>query len=449
MRTSVSNKKAALICVGSELLRGKPNTHVLALSQALRSTRLELAEERTLPDDLGRLTDAIREALTRHDVIIVTGGLGPTFDDLTREAAARACGRSLAISAALLKEIRRKFRRARYKKMPPANARQAELLEGAFPIPNAVGTAPGQWLDLTFPSPADRRERVGVRARLVPSSQPSPGTLAGRRRILVLLPGPPRELVPMLDRYVMPRLRKLFPARNTAEAHLHFAGVPESLVDDKIRPIIGPASDAQFTILAHLGLVDLDIFVSGKTRSAAHRRLGRLVRQIRRAVGPSFYGQDEDYPLEKVVQDRFLRRKATLAVAESCTGGMLSQRLTDVPGSSRYFLGGVVAYSNDVKMAFLGVPAEVLKEHGAVSSETASAMARGIRDAFASDWGLSITGIAGPGGGTPRKPVGSVYIGLAGPKSVTVKGFRFNGSRDAVRARSVVVALDMLRLIYL
>lgn len=415
-----SRAQWCLICVGSELLRGKINTHSSELARRLAGIGLELAEENTFGDDLAPLAEGIGRALRRHAVVIVTGGLGPTFDDLTREAAASATGRRLFRSAALLAGIRRKFKRARYR-MPPANARQADLLEGAIPIPNRVGTAPGQWLDLKPP-------------------------------LLILLPGPPSELHPMVETFVVPRLKEAFPAPPSAEAHLHFVGVPESVVDQRVRPLIARAEKAaggqvRFTILAHLGLVDLDVFVSAASPARARRIRDAIAARVRRRMGDRLYGMDSDYPLEKVVGDLLRRKKKTLAVAESCTGGWLAKRLTDIPGASDYFLGGVVSYGNQAKRALLGVPASRLKRHGAVSRSVAAAMADGVRRRLGSQIGLGITGIAGPAGGAPRKPVGLVYIGLsAGPRTRAYE-FHFSGSRQAIRQRSVLAALDLLRTI--
>jgi len=404
--------------VGSELLRGKINTHVSTLARTLASIGLELSAERTVGDDPAELTRLIHQALQESAIVLVTGGLGPTFDDVTREAAAEACGRRLVVSRALLRDIERKFRKAKYRHMPPANQRQADLIEGARAILNKVGTAPGQWLDLGS-------------------------------RVLILLPGPPSELNPMLEDSVLPLLKKTFPAIPVAEAHLHFVGVPESIVDDRIRPIIAEEEDVQFTILAHLGLVDFDIFVSDPSRPKACRRLARIVRKIRAVMGQAFYGMDRDYPLEKIIAEVFTQRKATLSVAESCTGGMLAKRLTDIAGSSSYFQGGVISYSNAVKNVVLSVPEATIRKHGAVSREVALAMASGIRTTLCSTWGLGITGIAGPSGGTPAKPVGLVYLGLEGPGIRKTLEMRFRGSRDAIRQRAVIAALDLLRQIYL
>ncbi|MFA5976125.1 MAG: CinA family nicotinamide mononucleotide deamidase-related protein [Elusimicrobiota bacterium] len=417
-----SKTSVALICVGSELLRGKPNTHASTLASRLASIGLELSEENTFGDEPGPLTEGIRRALLKHAVVIITGGLGPTFDDISREAASAATGRSLRLSKKLLKKVRQKFRRAHYR-MPPANARQAELLEGADVIPNNVGTAPGQWL--------------GLRPR----------------QVLILLPGPPSELHPMLEDFVLPHLKKAFPAQPVAEAHLHFVGLPESVVDHRVRPIIQRVEKIMggqvgFTILAHLGLVDFDVFATAATRLRAIQIRDRIVTDVRRRMGKNFYGMDPDSSLEVVTGNIFRHQKATLAVAESCTGGWLGRCLTKIPGSSRYFLGGVIAYSNKAKTRLLRIPVGLLKRYGAVSRPVAAAMAKGVRRCLGSQVGLSITGIAGPDGGTPRKPVGLVYIGVSSRKTTRTYAYRFFGSREAIRQRAVIAALDILRTVF-
>jgi len=408
-----------LICVGSELLRGKINTHTATLARRLQPLGITLAREESIPDDQVALTAAIRRGLAQYPLVIVTGGLGPTFDDLSREAAAEASGRPLIRSAALLRGLKAKFHKARYRAMPPMNARQADVMRGAEILPNGFGTAPGQWLEW------------------------SPG------KILILLPGPPRELKPMLD-IVLARLRRVFKTRPRVERHLHFVGIPESRADQKIRPLIRrysrtPGVQVDFTILAHLGLVDFDIFVEADRARHATRMADTIVKAIQQRLCRYFYGLGERHTLERAVGDALLAARATVSVAESCTGGLLSAQLTELPGSSVYFLGGVVAYSNRMKETQLEVPAELLARHGAVSAPVARAMAQGIRARVDSTYGIGITGIAGPGGGTKDKPVGLVFIALATPQRTRVQKFLFTGARDVVRARAVTAALDLLR----
>jgi len=432
--------QSLLICVGSELLRGKVNTHASTLARRLLSVGVELAQEQTVADDVNALTQAIRQGLGTFPLVFVTGGLGPTFDDVSREAAASATQCPLERSPKILQELTTKFRKARYKKMPPMNARQADVLRGARVIPNGFGTAPGQWLQ--------RQWKVESEVWRVKDKGLLPLTFHPLQT-LVLLPGPPRELKPMLEEFVIPELRKAYKARPRAEGHLHFVGIPESLADQKIRPIIKryekkSGLHVDFTILAHLGLVDFDVFVEAASPRLAHSAMQAIVSAIQKRLKNFCYGLNDNYPLEKVVGHLLGQHKKTLSVAESCTGGLLAAQLTEIAGSSDYFLGGVVAYANRIKENQLGVAADMLRHKGAVSAEVAVAMAQGIRARLHSDYGIGITGIAGPGGGTPEKPVGLVFIALSTPRQTVVKEFRFSSARDVVRQRATTAALEML-----
>ncbi len=407
------------MCVGSELLRGKINTHASTLARRLASVGLTLDAEQTVADTLPELTLAIRQALRTSQIVFVTGGLGPTFDDLTREAAAAATGRRLIPTRSILLDIQKKFKRARYRRMPATNARQADVLEGARVIANPNGTAPGQWLALPD-------------------------------KVLILLPGPPRELHPMLEADVLPALRRAFSVLPRVEAHLHFVGVGESAVDERLRPLMDRAQRERgvhidFTILAHLGLVDFDIFVTSASRAKAQAVLHPLVAQITCEMGDAFYGLDKDYPLSRAVGNLLLKKKETVAFAESCTGGMVASRMTDIAGSSRYVLGGVVAYDNRIKSEVIYVPQVLLAKHGAVSRPVALAMAQGVRKHFGATWGVSLTGIAGPGGGSAKKPIGLVYMAVVSEDKQVCKEYRFHGDRDAIRQRAVTQVLDLLR----
>jgi len=411
---------ARLICVGSELLRGKINTHASTLSRRLMALGIPLVHEQSLPDDQAVLTDVIRQALGQHDLVMVTGGLGPTFDDLSREAAADATGKRLIRSAALVRTIQAKFRKARYKSMPPANLRQADLMDGAESIFNSHGTAPGQWLELSG-------------------------------KVLILLPGPPRELIPMLDAFVIPRLKKTFHSRPRAEGHLHFSGIAESVADDKIRPILKRIKPSRgtvidYTILASPGLVDFDVFVESDSAKVSQKCCNRVIKAVRASLRDACFGENDEYPLEKVIGHQLTQRRWTLAVAESCTGGLLAGKLTDAAGSSSFFRGGTVVYANEAKTELLGVDPSLIRKEGAVSEPVARAMADSIRRRLKSTLALSITGIAGPDGGTPEKPVGLVFIGLSTPRGTAVRRFQFSGARDSIRTRSVIAALDWLRL---
>jgi nicotinamide-nucleotide amidase len=406
-----------LLCVGTELLDGNHDSHRRTLALRLRAAGLRLAREGILPDDAEALARAVRAALTRCDALLVCGGLGPTFDDVTREAVARALGRDLVFSPPLYAGIRRKFARLKAG-LPRENRRQAFLVRGAEPLPNRVGSAPGQLIVL---------ERPG-----------------GRPQTVALLPGPPREMAPMFDASVMPRLRRAYGTPGGASLSLHLCGLPESSADEKLRPLVrraGPGLD--FTILSGAGQVDLHAFASGP---GARGRIARCRRRALRLVGSHVFGED-GATLESAVGALLRRRGLTLAAAESCTAGLLCGRLTSVPGSSAYFLGGVLAYHDSVKKGVLGVRPATLARGGAVSAAVAREMARGARRLTGADLAVSITGIAGPSGSGPGKPVGLVFAALAGPgRSVMSRRWMFSGDREAVRQRAVAAALRLLWL---
>lgn len=408
---------AALVCVGSELLAGQVNTHQAWLSVRLRRAGFEVVGEESVPDDMDALRDALRRALARADAVIVCGGLGPTFDDLTREAAAAALGRRLRFAPRLWTRIARRF--ARYRSpIPEENKRQAEVIAGAEVLPNATGSAPGQFL----------------RARI-----------RGRARTLTLLPGPGSEMTPMFERFALPRLKRAH-AGGGATAHLsvRLAGVPESVADESLDATRARWPQARFTILSSGGEVSFHAALRARDARTARAARARLRREVLAAVGEFAYGEGDD-TLESVLGARLARRGLTLAAAESCTGGLLGGRVTAVPGSSAWFKGGVVAYSNDLKRRLLGVPARVLAMRGAVSAESAAAMAEGVRRAARADLGVAVTGIAGPGGGTKDKPVGLVFVALSGPgRKRKVRRLKLHGTREAVRQRSAAAALVLL-----
>jgi nicotinamide-nucleotide amidase len=403
--------KAALVCVGSELLAGQVNTHQAWLSVRLIRAGFEMTGEASVPDDVTMIAAALRRALAEADAVVVCGGLGPTFDDLSREAAAKALGRRMTFRPALWRVILKRF--ARYKmKVPDENKRQAMVLAGADVLDNPNGSAPGQ-------------------------------RLRAKGRTLILLPGPSSEMYPMFEA-VLPRLardhaRGVFPA----EFSVRLSGVPESIADEKLDPVRARWPRARFTILASGGEVSFHAASPERSRAAALAARARLRREILAAVGEYAHGEG-DATLEAALGGRLKKRRLTLAVAESCTGGLLGSRLTSVPGSSAYFLGGIIAYANAVKIRRLGVPARLLARRGAVSAESAAALARGARRALGADVGVSITGVAGPGGGTKTKPVGLVYVAVSGPgRAEAVKRLEIHGPRDAVRARAVTAALRL------
>ncbi|MBI5882551.1 MAG: CinA family nicotinamide mononucleotide deamidase-related protein [Elusimicrobia bacterium] len=412
-----------LLCAGSELLKGQLNTHVPRISLLLAGRGLALSREATLPDDRAGLAREIRSALDRSDALIVSGGLGPTFDDVTREAAADALGLGLRFRPAILGRIKARFKRLGLR-MPAENRRQAFVLSGAEVLVNKGGTAPGQLLTLP------------------------PGNGSGSRRIrtLVLLPGPFRELAPILEAQVLPRLKKRYAPRSVTERlSLHLAGIPESAADEKLSNLVATAGPGlSFTILSYPGQVDFHAYAIAKTSRQARAVLGRVRRKALAAVGRHVLWEGEA-PLEAEVGRALTARRLTLAAAESCTGGMLASRLTDIPGASAFFLGGVTTYADALKKDLLRVRPKTLRRHGAVSRECCREMAEGIRRRTGCSLGLSVTGIAGPAGGTRSKPVGLVYIGVAGPGSkTTVHELRLSGDRGFIRTRATTRALQLL-----
>jgi nicotinamide-nucleotide amidase len=408
-----------LICVGSELLDGRADAHRTALALRLGAAGLRLRRQAILPDDADVLAAEVRTALRRCDALVVCGGLGPTFDDLTREAVALALGRELVFSPRLYAGIRRKFARFATK-LPRENRRQAFLVRGAAALANRVGSAPGQVI-------------------VLPRPQGAPQTVA-------LLPGPPHEMAPMLDAELMPSLRRRY-ARglHAARLDLHLCGLPESAADERLQPLIRQAgSELDFTILSGPGRVDFHVFARSASARRTRELIARCRRQALRLLGDHVFGEGSA-TLESAVGGLLRRRRLSLAVAESCTAGLLAGRLTSVPGSSSYFQGGVLAYHDAVKRGLLGVKAATLSHQGAVSAACAREMAAGARRVVSADIGVAITGIAGPSGGTAAKPVGLVFAAIAGPGgAVAVGRWNFSGDREVVRQRAVAAVLRLL-----
>jgi nicotinamide-nucleotide amidase len=408
----VRTPKAALVCVGSELLAGQVNTHQAWLSVRLRRAGFDMMGEASVPDDAALIASAMRRALASADAVIVCGGLGPTFDDITREAAARALVRRLDFKPALWKKILARFARYRMK-VPEENKRQAQVIAGAEVLDNPNGSAPGQ-------------------------------RLRARGKTLILLPGPPTEMYPMFERSVLPRLiRDHARGVHLAEFSVRLSGVPESVADEKLDPVRARWPNARFTILASGGEVAFHAASREKSAAAARAARVRLRREILDAVGEFAHGV-ADQTLEFALGASLKKRRLTVAVAESCTGGLLGGRITSAAGSSAWFKGGIIAYANSVKIRQLGVPARIIARRGAVSAECAAAMAAGVRRALRADIGVSITGVAGPGGGTKEKPVGLVFVAVSGPgRASSSRRLEINGPRDSVRSRAVTAALRL------
>lgn len=406
--------KAELLAIGSELLGPlRSETNSLWLTERLLDAGVEVKARLTLADDARLLESAFRAALARADVVIATGGLGPTADDLTREALAAATSRGLRRDQAIVDALRARF--ARYgRPMSDKNLQQADVVEGAEVLQNPRGTAPGQLL-----------EHEG--------------------RLAVLLPGPPGEMKPMFDEQVLPRLRALAGATRVVRRRvLKIAGMPESGVDEVAAPVYSRFANPVTTILGAPGQVELHLVAHGDGEADAESRIEELARLLRDALPGRIFSED-GRELPRVVADLLRERSLTLALAESCTGGLLAARLTEVPGVSAVLERAVVTYANQAKVEALGVAPTLLDAHGAVSEEVAAAMAEGVMKAARSDVAVAITGIAGPDGGTPEKPVGLVYVAIRGAAGTRVRRNHFPGGRELVRLQATQVALEMLR----
>ena len=402
--------RAELVSTGSELLSGRTlNSHARSLGRSLSSLGIELLRDTTIPDDIETISDEISAALERVPLVFVTGGLGPTADDLTRDALARLLGRSLLPDADALERIRR-FCEDRNRVFNRHRAAQADIVEGAIPLSNRIGAAPGELIELD-----------GGKA-------------------LFVLPGPPSEFEAVLEDHVIPWLRERAVPSGYRERIYLVCGLGEADIVERFEARRFPPPGIDSAYCAAFGRVEVRLSSSSGNESL----LETCDRQIRDLLGEDIFA-DRRVSMEEVVGGILREQGSTLAVAESCTGGMLGSRLTSVAGSSEYFSGGIIAYSNQVKIDQLGIEAGVLKEDGAVSASVAEAMASGVRDRFQSDYGIGITGIAGPGGGSENKPVGLVYIGLADGEEVQTARFKFGQGRARVRRAATQMALDMLR----
>ncbi|HXZ20210.1 MAG TPA: competence/damage-inducible protein A [Candidatus Acidoferrales bacterium] len=409
--------KAEIIAVGSELLTpDRIDTNSLFLTAQLNRLGIEVVRKSIVGDEPNNLQREFRAALELADVIIVSGGLGPTEDDLTREALAAVLQRPLVQDDEILKDIEEKFQRFG-RVMPQINTKQALVPVGAIVLPNSRGTAPGLWVEN--------------------------GT-----KIVVLLPGPPSELEPMFIEKVIPRLEMRVTGARLNQRALRVTGMGESAVDQAIAPIYKGYRDVQTTLLHFPGEIHVYLRLWSPDQSAAEKRLDEMVERMRLALGESLFTTKGE-EMEQVVARELTWHGATIAVAESCTGGLLAERLSRQPGSSSHFLGGVVSYGNELKSGWLDVPKELIDTKGAVSAEAAKAMAEGVRRRSGATLGLAVTGIAGPTGGTPEKPVGTVHIALADSEGLQEKMFRFPGDRGRIRGQAAVAAMDMVRRYYL
>ncbi|HUR96881.1 MAG TPA: competence/damage-inducible protein A [Pyrinomonadaceae bacterium] len=404
---------AEIIAVGSELLTPeKTDTNSLWLTEKLMNIGIEVKLKTIVGDDEARLEETIRDAMKRSDVVISTGGLGPTEDDVTRPVSARAAGRELVYHDELEAHLRERFR-AWGREMPEINKRQAFVIQGAKVLPNPNGSAVGMML-----------EHAG--------------------KFLVVLPGPPREMQPMFENHVLETLRSVAGNVSVVRRVLRVSGMGESAVDELIAPIYKTYESVQTSILFSRTEIEIHLFASADTEERGAAVLDELAEKLASALGPALFAMNGE-TMEEVVGALLKERGQTLSVAESCTGGLIGMRLTDVAGSSAYFLEGAITYSNDAKQHTLGVPEETLAAYGAVSPQTAEAMAGGMRRRAGSDYALSVTGIAGPDGGSEEKPVGTVFIGYADSSGTRSLRLNLPGDRYLIRWRSSQAALDYLR----
>jgi nicotinamide-nucleotide amidase len=404
--------KAEIIAVGSELLTpDSSDTNSLYLTRALNAIGCDVHLKTIVGDDQANIEGVLSQALERSDLIILSGGLGPTEDDRTRDAVARVLNRPSVRDEGFLEKLRQKFA-SRGFKMSKNNERQAEIIQGAEILDNLWGTAPGMWIEEA-------------------------------NRYIVLLPGPPRELQSIFENQAIARVRKICGETHLAHRSVYITGMTESELDSQLAPIYMTYPGIRTTILAGTRHIAVHLY-QWTSAPADTREIDELAARIQDTVGAAIFSTKNE-SMEEVV-GRMLRESGlTIAVAESCTGGMLGMRITRVPGSSDYFLGGIQCYSDASKIELCGVPAELIQKHGAVSAEVAESLACGVRKALRASIGLSITGIAGPGGGSEEKPVGLVYIGISDGVQTGNRHRIMPGDRESIRERSTYLALSWLR----
>ncbi len=404
---------AEIIAIGSELLTPqRVDTNSLFLTDQLNGLGVEVVTKSVIGDDLNRLADAVRRAVSRSEIVILCGGLGPTEDDLTRDAVAAALDRKLIYHPEITAVLEQRFAQLK-RKMVEVNKRQAFLVEGAEILPNDRGTAPGQWI-----------EESGSR--------------------VMLLPGPPHEMKAMFTRQCLPRLARIVPRQMIRTLVLRVSGMPESDLDQLIAPVYKKYDNPTTTILAAAGDLQIHLRARCSTEGEAAALLVEVGGPIELLLGDRIYSRNGQ-SLEEVVGDMLRERHNTLSVAESCTGGLLGERITSVPGSSTYFLGGFITYASRMKVEWLGVPEDIIAQFGAVSKETAEAMALGARRRTGSTYALAITGVAGPDSGGEKAPVGTIFVGLADAAGCQVLQRQFIGDRTRIRQFATQMALDMLR----
>ncbi|MET0754368.1 MAG: competence/damage-inducible protein A [Pyrinomonadaceae bacterium] len=404
---------AEIIAIGSELLTpDKTDTNSLWLTEKLNEIGIEVKLKTIVGDDEARLEETIRDALKRSDIVISTGGLGPTEDDITRKVSAQAIGRGLVYHDDIERDLIERFRRWG-REMPEINKRQAFVIESAEVLPNPNGSAVGMSLEI-------------------------------EEKFFVILPGPPRENQPMFTDFILPKLREKAGEIFVKRRLLRVSGIGESAVDEQIAPIYKAYKNVETSILFNRSEIEIHISAQSESEAEAGKVLEELAGKIVEKLGVAVFSENGE-TMEEIVGQILREKGKTLSTAESCTGGLIAQRLTDISGSSEYFIEGVVAYSNEAKIRTLNVPKELIEQHGAVSAEVAEAMAKGMRARAETDYAISITGIAGPGGGSAEKPVGLVFIGYSDENQTKSFEILLPGDRYLIRWRSSQAALDYLR----
>ncbi len=411
---------AEIIAAGSEMLTPyRQDTNSLFLTEALNSLGVQVAFKTIVGDNLAHLTAAARIAISRADIVLFSGGLGPTEDDLTREAAAAALNLTLQQDPAIIEALKKRFA-ARNIVMSSNNIKQADVLTGATVLDNKYGSAPGQFIDTI---------------------------INGARKIVILLPGPPKELKPLFTEQIQPLLAATLPPQYLATRLIRMALIPESQVDARTAPIYQQYPDIETTILAGAGEIQLHFLCSKPTLAEAQTRVDELTAKVEAEMQDAIFSAHGE-SLEEIVLLNLGLHNLTLSTAESATGGLLAERLTAIPNSSRSFVGGAVVYSPELKTLFANVPAELIATHGSVSPEVAIALAEGIRTRTNSSLGISITGIAGPTPATgldASKPIGLVYIALSTPTNTELKELNLTGDRERIRFWATQHALELIR----
>lgn len=404
---------AEIIAIGSELLTPtKTDTNSLWLTEKLNEIGIEVMLKTIVGDDKMRLEETIRDALKRSDIVISTGGLGPTEDDITRTVSARAIGRELVYFDEIETDLRERFKRWG-REMPEINKRQAFVIEGAQVLPNPNGSAVGMAVETG-------------------------------EKFLVILPGPPRENQPMFMDFILPKLRESAGQIFVKRKILRVSGIGESAVDEAIAPIYQAFETVDTSILFNKSEIEIHLTAKAKTENEATKVLEELAVKIATKLGLAVFAMNGEL-MEEIVGKLLIESGKTLSIAESCTGGLVSERLTDVAGASAYFIESAVTYANEAKIKTLNVAPELIEKHGAVSKEVAEAMAKGMREKARTDFAISVTGIAGPGGGTEEKPVGLVFVGYADEFQTKSLKITLPGDRYLIRWRSSQAALDYLR----